>query len=162
MSITFRQISLLRRKRTHGFRQRMKTPGGRLVLKRRKAKGRSRLTVQSFFVTPVFKKAIIKRSSEIKTILQTGKYMNTVFLKIVYAPSPTPPCRWAILVGKRYGKAVERNRIKRWLREILRTIVPQLKTNLDFLMMPRETAKKTTFQFLKKEVSLCFKKEGLL
>jgi ribonuclease P protein component len=110
----------------------------------------------------VSKNSVIKKSSEIKTILQTGRHASNRFFKIVYRPGAGLQTRWAVLIGKRYGKAVERNRVKRQMREILRRTTPGLRSVFDLLMIPKKTEGGISFKLLAEKVQHCFQQEGLL
>ena len=48
------------------------------------------------------------------------------------------PPRYALVVGKRWGDAVARNRVRRLLREAFRTARPRLRAGFDFVLLPRD------------------------
>ena len=48
------------------------------------------------------------------------------------------PSRYALVVGKRWGGAVQRNRIRRLLRESFRLCRPELPRGFDVVLLPRD------------------------
>ncbi|HEY3416654.1 MAG TPA: ribonuclease P protein component [Armatimonadota bacterium] len=54
------------------------------------------------------------------------------------APLVQTPLRVGILVGKKYGSAVERNRFKRLVRAALRDLGTTFTPNWDILILPRQ------------------------
>lgn len=62
----------------------------------------------------------LHRAPEISEVLRRGRRRQTRFLRLVYRTGVSGPARFAVVVGRRVGGAVFRNRVKRRLRAVLR------------------------------------------
>ena len=77
--------------------------------------------------------------------------------------SDTPGPRVGLTVGKVLGKAVERNRIKRRLREVVRKHAATLTYPVDVILHPRRTVLTLETAALDREVAQIFRTiQGLL
>jgi len=71
--------------------------------------------------------------------------------------SDTPGPRIGLTVPKALGKAVDRNRIKRRLREAVRAALPLLTAPIDVVLHPRRSVIDLDFLQLKREVATIFR-----
>jgi ribonuclease P protein component len=65
--------------------------------------------------------------------------------------------RIGLTVGKVMGKAVDRNRIKRRMREAIRKSIPVLSTPVDVILHPRRSVIDLDFPTLEREVATVFR-----
>ena len=69
----------------------------------------------------------LTRGSEIRAVFKRGKRSGTAHLDVFDSPSPLSHLRVGVIVPRYGHTAVERNQVKRRLREVLRReLIPQL------------------------------------
>jgi ribonuclease P protein component len=71
--------------------------------------------------------------------------------------SDTPGARVGLTVPKALGGAVDRNRIKRRMREAVRAALPLLSSPVDVILHPRRSVIELEFNQLKREVANIFR-----
>ncbi len=100
----------------------------------------------------------IARSAEIRLLFQRGKRRKTRHLDAFVSPSPAAFPRLGVVVPKHKHTIVERNRVRRRLREIGRTVLlPALRNSgapFDVLVRARPEAYGASFSQLRDEVAI--------
>jgi ribonuclease P protein component len=100
----------------------------------------------------------VRRSPDIRELLRRGKRERTTHLDVFFAASPVARPRLGVLVPKHRHEIVERNCLKRRLRELGRTrVLPALRSagrNMDVMVRARAKAYDASFAELREELDL--------
>ena len=98
----------------------------------------------------------IHEGREIRELMRRGKRKRTSHLDVFFAASPASVSRFGLVVPKHGNRIVDRNRLKRRLREIGRIeVLPRLgsaKVDLDVLVRARREAYQADFADLRSEM----------
>jgi len=113
----------------------------------------------------------LRNSAEIERVKKTGRRLQTPLFNLLTCPTVTTQSelpdhhrhsRIGIVVGKRLGQAVVRNRAKRIFRELARLVRPRLAPACDLLVFPRREALRTPHAQLREAWLAALRREGLL
>lgn len=82
----------------------------------------------------------LRNSRDIQIVKQHGRRISTGLFNLLAYKMNDAPSRVGIIVGKRFGNAVRRNRAKRVFRELVRQLHPDLVPGRGLLVFPKRDA----------------------
>ncbi len=102
----------------------------------------------------------LRRREDIKRVLATGRAKSDTYLVLKAAAGTAPDSRAGIVTSKKIGGAVERNRVRRRLREIIRQM--DISPGADIVIIARPPARQAPFSDLTASVRGLLKRSGLI
>ncbi len=79
----------------------------------------------------------LRRPADFSRVRRQGRLFRHRHLLVSLCENSLANNRYGIVVGRRLGKAVERNRIKRRLRALLMWLHAELRQGYDIVLLPR-------------------------
>jgi ribonuclease P protein component len=104
----------------------------------------------------------LRHSVDIDRVKQSGRRVSTPLFNLMSSRTDREDTRIAVIVGRRMGGAVVRNRAKRIFRELARQSAVQLAAGRDVLVFPRREALAARHAGLRDLWFATLKREGLL
>lgn len=100
----------------------------------------------------------LKKQSDFQKLFQKGKRAFSPSLTMLYRPAEK--MTMGISIGKRHGKSVQRNRIKRLIREAFRAVQGDMKGKYSIVFVPK-VQEKYAFEIFKRNLQCMIKKDNL-
>ena len=100
----------------------------------------------------------LKKQADFQKLFHKGKRVHTSSLSIVY--SPCEKMTMGISVGKKHGTSVQRNRIKRLLREAFRAVQDSMQGSYSIVLIPK-VCEEYSLQNFTKQLKWIIQKEKL-
>jgi ribonuclease P protein component len=104
----------------------------------------------------------LKRSRDIEYAKEHGNRISTALFNMVICRTDVSGSRVGIVVGKRFGVAVSRNRAKRLFRELTRQLRGQLLPGLTLVVFPKRDSIAQPFAALKEVWLSALQRQRLL
>jgi ribonuclease P protein component len=101
----------------------------------------------------------LRREREFAAVYQRGRSWSNQVLAVRLLPNALAQSRFGFAVGKRVGKAVTRNQVKRRLREAVRALDPA--GGWDVVIIARPAAAASDFAELRSALASLFRRAGL-
>ncbi len=104
----------------------------------------------------------LAREDEFRRVYREGSRFSTALLILHARPNSGIGVRLGLVVGRRFGRAVERNRLRRRLREVVRAYRQDIVRGVDLVVVPRKAAAQATHGDLREAVWSALEGVGLL
>ena len=104
----------------------------------------------------------LTRSTDLKRVRNFGKSYAHPLVVLVVNPSAEDRLRVAVTAGRSVGGAVQRNRAKRLLREVMRALLPAIRPGWDLVLIARKPLLEDNFQQTQAAISQLIARAGLL
>lgn len=99
----------------------------------------------------------LKKGSDFQNVYKKGISSYNRDFKVVALSNDLPYNRYGFSISKKFGKAFERNRMKRQLREIVRLNDIKFPKSFDYIIIPRQSIKNEEYATIEKSLFHCFK-----